>query len=292
MKELYGTGVALVTPFDKNLKIDFDSLTRIVEYQINNSIDYLVLLGTTAETPTLSKKEQEEIIAHVIKVNNGRLPLVLGLGGNNTQSLVQQLQESDLSHFSAILSVSPYYNRPSQEGIYQHYKQLSLASPIPIIMYNIPYRTGTNMEPETVFRLANDCKNIIGLKEAAGSFDQILLLLNGKPNDFMIISGEDSLALSLVTAGGEGVISVLAQGMPKEYAKMIKLGMNYQTKEAFEKLKGLLPAVQLIFKEGNPAGIKAMLHKLGLCQPYVRLPLVKVSSDLQTKISNFVTNYN
>jgi 4-hydroxy-tetrahydrodipicolinate synthase len=159
-------------------------------------------------------------------------------------------------------------------------------------MYNIPYRTGTNMEPETVFRLANDCKNIIGLKEAAGSFDQILLLLNGKPNDFMIISGEDSLALSLVTAGGAGVISVLAQGMPKEYAKMIKLGMNYQTKEAFEKLKGLLPAVQLIFKEGNPAGIKAMLHKLGLCQPYVRLPLVKVSSDLQTKISNFVTNYN
>lgn len=292
MKELYGTGVALVTPFDKNLKIDFDSLTRIVEYQINNSIDYLVLLGTTAETPTLSKKEQEEIIAHVIKVNNGRLPLILGLGGNNTQSLVQQLQESDLSHFSAILSVSPYYNRPSQEGIYQHYKQLSLASPIPIIMYNIPYRTGTNMEPETVFRLANDCKNIIGLKEAAGSFDQILLLLNGKPNDFMIISGEDSLALSLVTAGGAGVISVLAQGMPKEYAKMIKLGMNYQTKEAFEKLKGLLPAVQLIFKEGNPAGIKAMLHKLGLCQPYVRLPLVKVSSDLQTKISNFVTNYN
>lgn len=292
MKELYGTGVALVTPFDKNLKIDFDSLTHIVEYQINNGIDYLVLLGTTAETPTLSKKEQEEIMSHVIKVNKGRLPLVLGLGGNNTLSLVQQLQELDLSHFSAILSVSPYYNRPSQEGIYQHYRQLSLASPIPIIMYNIPYRTGTNMEPETVFRLANDCKNIIGLKEAAGSFDQILLLLNGKPKDFMIISGEDSLALSLVSAGGAGVISVLAQGMPKEYAAMIKLGLNYQTKEAFEKLKGLLPAVQLIFKEGNPAGIKAMLHKLDLCQPYVRLPLVKVSSDLQTKISNFVTNYN
>jgi len=292
MKELYGTGVALVTPFDKNLKIDFDSLTHIVEYQINNGIDYLVLLGTTAETPTLSKKEQEEIMSHVIKVNKGRLPLVLGLGGNNTLSLVQQLQESDLSHFSAILSVSPYYNRPSQEGIYQHYRQLSLASPIPIIMYNIPYRTGTNMEPETVFRLANDCKNIIGLKEAAGSFDQILLLLNGKPKDFMIISGEDSLALSLVSAGGAGVISALAQGMPKEYAAMIKLGLNYQTKEAFEKLKGLLPAVQLIFKEGNPAGIKAMLHKLDLCQPYVRLPLVKVSSDLQTKISNFVTNYN
>ena len=292
MKELYGTGVALVTPFDKNLKIDFDSLTHIVEYQINNGIDYLVLLGTTAETPTLSKKEQEEIMSHVIKVNKGRLPLVLGLGGNNTLSLVQQLQESDLSHFSAILSVSPYYNRPSQEGIYQHYRQLSLASPIPIIMYNIPYRTGTNMEPETVFRLANDCKNIIGLKEAAGSFDQILLLLNGKPKDFMIISGEDSLALSLVSAGGAGVISVLAQGMPKEYAAMIKLGLNYQTKEAFEKLKGLLPAVQLIFKEGNPAGIKAMLHKLDLCQPYVRLPLVKVSSDLQTKISNFVINYN
>jgi 4-hydroxy-tetrahydrodipicolinate synthase len=292
MKELYGTGVALVTPFDENLKIDFDSLTRIIEYQIANGIDYLVLLGTTAETPTLSKKEQEEIISHVVKVNNGRLPLVLGLGGNNTQSLVHQLQESDLSHFSAILSVSPYYNRPSQEGIYQHYKHLSLASPIPIIMYNIPYRTGTNMDPETVFRLANDFKNIIGLKEAAGSFDQILLLLNGKPKDFMIISGEDSLALSLVSAGGAGVISVLAQGMPKEFAKMIKLGMNYQTKEAFEKLRGLLPAVQLIFKEGNPAGIKAMLHKLELCQPYVRLPLVKVSSELQTKISNFVTNYN
>ncbi len=292
MKELLGTGVALVTPFDENLKIDFDSLTRIVEYQIDNGIDYLVLLGTTAETPTLSKKEQEEIISHVVKVNNGRLPLVLGLGGNNTQSLVYQLQEMDLNHFSAILSVAPYYNRPSQEGIYQHYKHLALSSPIPMIMYNIPYRTGTNMEPETVFRLANDFKNIIGLKEAAGSFDQILLLLNGKPKDFMIISGEDSLALSLVSAGGAGVISVLAQGMPKEFAKMIKLGMNYQTKEAFEKLRRLLPAVQLIFKEGNPAGIKAMLYELELCQPYVRLPLVKVSSELQTKISNFVTNYN
>jgi 4-hydroxy-tetrahydrodipicolinate synthase len=292
MKELFGTGVALVTPFDENLEVDFSALTKITEHQIKNGVDYLVLLGTTAETPTLTKQEQDKIIAHVVKVNNGRLPLVLGLGGNNTQSLVNQLMESDLSPFSAILSVSPYYNRPSQEGIYQHYKQLALASPRPIIMYNIPYRTGTNMDPETVFRLANDFDNIIGLKEAAGNFDQILLLLNGRPKDFMIISGEDSLALSLVTAGGAGVISVLAQALPKEYAKMIQLGLNYETKAAFDILKGLLPAVQLIFKEGNPVGIKAMLHHLGLCKPYVRLPLVKVTSELQTKISNFVENHN
>ncbi|MFD1316514.1 4-hydroxy-tetrahydrodipicolinate synthase [Namhaeicola litoreus] len=292
MKELFGTGVALVTPFDKNLEIDFGALTQIIEYQIKNGIDYLVLLGTTAETPTLTKQEQDQIITHVVKVNNGRLPLVLGLGGNNTQSLVNQLNELDLRPFSAILSVSPYYNRPTQEGIYQHYKHLALASPLPIIMYNIPYRTGTNMEPETVFRLAKDFDNIIGIKEAAGNFDQILLLLNGKPDDFMIISGEDSLALSLVTAGGAGVISVLAQGIPGEYSEMIKLGLNYKTKEAFDLLKGLLPAVQLIFKEGNPVGIKSMLHHLRLCQPYVRLPLVKVSSELQTKISNFVENHN
>lgn len=290
MNKLYGTGVALVTPFKENLEVDYEALDRLVEFQIASKVEYLVLLGTTAETPTLTKEEQQLVVERIIKANRDRLPLVLGLGGNDTAALVHQIKNVDAKKFEAILSVSPYYNRPSQEGIYQHFKELASASRLPLLMYNIPYRTGTNMDPDTVFRLANEFENIAGIKEAAGNFDQVLMLLHGKPKDFMIISGEDSLALSLVLAGGAGVISVMGQALP-DFSKMIRLGMDQQTVKAFDKFYNILPGIQLIFKEGNPAGIKAMLNHVGICKPFVRLPLVKASPELQKKISNFVEIY-
>ncbi len=290
MNKLYGTGVALVTPFKENLEVDYEALDRLVEFQIASKVEYLVLLGTTAETPTLTKEEQQLVVERIIKANRDRLPLVLGLGGNDTAALVHQIKNVDAKKFEAILSVSPYYNRPSQEGIYQHFKELASASRLPLLMYNIPYRTSTNMDPDTVFRLANEFENIAGIKEAAGNFDQVLMLLHGKPKDFMIISGEDSLALSLVLAGGAGVISVMGQALP-DFSKMIRLGMDQQTVKAFDKFYNILPGIQLIFKEGNPAGIKAMLNHVGICKPFVRLPLVKASPELQKKISNFVEIY-
>jgi 4-hydroxy-tetrahydrodipicolinate synthase len=290
MKNLYGTGVALVTPFKENLEVDFAALDNLVEFQISNKVEYLVLLGTTAETPTLTKEEQQLVVDRIVKANRDRLPLVLGMGSNDTASLADQIKKVDPKKFEAILSVSPYYNRPTQEGIYQHFKALSSASKLPIVMYNIPYRTGTNMEPDTVFRLANEFENIAGIKEAAGNFDQVLILLNGRPKDFMVISGEDSLALSLVLAGGAGVISVMGQGLA-DFSEMIRLGMKQMPKEGFDKFNRILPGIQLIFKEGNPAGIKAMLHHKGICKPYVRLPLVKASNELQKKISTFVEVY-
>jgi 4-hydroxy-tetrahydrodipicolinate synthase len=290
MKKLNGTGVALVTPFKENLEVDYEALDRLVEFQISNKVEYLVLLGTTAETPTLTKEEQQLVVERIVKANRDRLPLVLGLGGNDTANLVHQIKHVDAKKFEAILSVSPYYNRPTQEGIYQHFKALASVSRLPILMYNIPYRTGTNMDPDTVFRLANEFENIAGIKEAAGNFDQVLILLQGKPGDFMVISGEDSLALPLVLAGGAGVISVMGQALP-DFSEMIRLGLDQKTGQAFDMFYQILPGIQLIFKEGNPAGIKAMLNHLGICKPFVRLPLVKASPELQKKISNFVEIY-
>lgn len=291
MEQLIGTGVALVTPFRSNNSIDFDALERLVNYQIENGINYLVALGTTGETSTLSKEEQQQVKNKIIEVNKGRLPLVVGIGGNNTQSIIEELQSTDLSDFSAILSVSPYYNKPTQKGIYQHFKAISEASPLPIILYNIPHRTGSNIEPETVFQLANDFENIIGIKEAAGDFEQALKLLRNKPKNFMFISGEDNLALPFTLAGGSGVISVIGQGLPKEFTKIIYLGLEGKSKEAFELFYKIMPGIDLIFNEGNPAGIKTLLKKLNICEVNVRLPLVNASSFLQQKINIFVDTF-
>ena len=291
MNKFYGTGVALVTPFDSNNKVDYKALEKLVLYQIDNGIDYLVVLGTTAETPTLSKEEQKLVIDKIVKVNNKRLPIVLGVGSNNTQEIVKQIKEIDTENIDAILSVSPYYNRPSQEGIYQHYKAVSKVSNLPIILYNVPARTGSNLDPETVIRLANDFDNIIGIKEAAGDFEQVMDLIRGKPDDFLIISGEDKLALPLVLAGGAGVISVIGQGYPKQFSEIINLGQKNKVKEAFELFYKLTPIIDLIFKEGNPTGIKSLLNKNKICGLNVRLPLVKVSDELHQKISNFVENF-
>ena len=291
MKQLTGAGVALVTPFTDGGAIDFDALERLVNYQIDNGMNYLVVLGTTAETATLSKQEQQEVKNKIIAVNNNRLPLVIGVGGNNTQAVVDELRTSDLSGFSAILSVSPYYNKPSQRGIYQHFKAVSEASPLPVILYNVPARTGSNMLPETVVQLANDFDNIVAIKEAAGDFEQILELIKNKPVDFMIISGEDKLALPLTLAGGSGVISVIGQALPKDFTEIIQLGLAGEAKRSFEMFYKLMPSIDLIFEEGNPVGIKAMLQALQICDTHVRLPLVEVTGELQQKINTFATRF-
>jgi len=291
MEQFRGTGVALITPFTSNGDIDFDALERLVNYQVDNGIDYLVVLGTTGETATLTKEEKEQIKVKVLEVNDGRLPVVLGLGGNNTRSLVKELEQDNFDGFSAILSVSPYYNKPSQEGIYQHYKMIAAASPLPVILYNVPPRTGSNITPATVMRLANDCQNIIGVKEAAGDFEQVLELIKNKPADFLVISGEDKLALPLVLAGGAGVISVIGQGLPASFSDMIRLGQGGTPDKAFEIYYGLSESIDLIFAEGNPSGIKSMLKSLGISETYVRLPLVPATQDLQQKINTFVSRY-
>ncbi|MET2984333.1 4-hydroxy-tetrahydrodipicolinate synthase [Aureibaculum conchae] len=291
MTEFYGTGVALVTPFKADKSVDFDALKRLINFQIDNGIDYLVVLGTTGEPATLSKEEKQKVISTVVEVNNGKLPLVIGIGGNNTQSVINEIQQSDLSAFDAILSVSPYYNKPTQEGIYQHFKAIATISPKPLILYNVPSRTGANMTPETVLRLASDFSNIIGVKEAAGSMDQAFRLLQNKPEDFLVISGDDMVALPMTLTGGAGVISVIGQGIPSDFSKMIKLALEGKTKEASGLHFKLMDSIDYIFEEGNPAGIKALLKKRSICEPFVRLPLVEASYELQEKISTFINEY-
>jgi len=288
MEQLVGTGVALVTPFKEDFSIDTIALTKIVNYCVDGGIDYLVVLGTTGESVVLTKKEKQLVIDTIVDANAGRLPLVLGVGGNNTAAVVEELQETDLNDFAAILSVSPYYNRPTQEGIYQHFKAISLVSAKPIILYNVPGRTGSNMLPETVLRLANDFNNIIGIKEACGDMVQIMRTIKGKPEDFMVISGDDFTALSTVLAGGSGVISVLGQGIPSEFSQMIRLGLAGSAKEAFSLHYTIQDGMDIIFKEGNPAGIKALLEVVGLGSAVVRLPLVEATSTLKKTIKSYL----
>ena len=283
-----GTGVALVTPFKKDLSVDTHALEQIVEHCIKGGIDYLVVLGTTAETATLSFQEKELVKTTVINANAGRLPLVIGIGGNNTKALVEELQSSDLDDFTAILSVSPYYSKPTQEGIYQHFAAISKASPVPVILYNVPSRTGSNMLPQTTLRIAADCPNVIAIKEACGDMIQIDSLLKEKPAGFMVISGDDFTALPTVLSGGSGVISVLGQGLPNEFSNLIRLGLQGDSKSAYEIHHSILKGMHLIFEEGNPAGIKALFEHLDLCEAHVRLPLVKATTDLKTRIVDFL----
>lgn len=291
MEQFIGTGVALVTPFNEDRSVDFNALERLVNFQIENGIDYLVILGTTGETATLSKEEKENVVQKVIDINKGQLPLVLGIGGNNTQAVIDEIQNTDLSCIDAILSVSPYYNKPTQEGLYQHFKAIAEVSPKPIIVYNVPGRTAKNMLPETTIRLASDFSNIIAVKEAGNSVHQYLELLKNKPKDFLIISGDDDLALVSALAGGSGVISVIGQGFPKDFSDMIRLGINGSAKEAYELHYKLMDCINLIFEENNPAGIKSVLNEIGICENYVRLPLVEASVESREKISTFISNY-
>lgn len=291
MKELIGTGVALITPFTTNFEVDVEGLKRIVNYQIDNGIDYLVVLGTTGESVTLSEKEKQLVIDTIIEVNARRLPLVLGIGGNNTKEVVNEITTRDLSAFSAVLSVSPAYNKPTQEGIYQHFSAIAKVAPKPVILYNVPGRTASNMLPETVIRLANDFPNIVAIKEAAGDMVQAMRMISGTPDDFLVISGDDMIALPMTLAGGAGVISVIGEGFPKEFAKMIRFGLERKVEEAYEIHYKIAPCTDHIFAEGNPAGIKAVFSKLGLCGDTVRLPLVGVGDSLRRKIDTFVASF-
>src|SRR5690554_6002635 len=288
MKSLIGTGVALVTPFKKDFSVDTEALKRIVRYNIDGGVDYLVVLGTTAEAATLSKDEKELVIRTVIEENAGNLPLVLGVGGNNTQEVVNELKTGDFSAFSAILSVSPYYNKPTQEGIYQHFKMIAQNSPVPVILYNVPGRTASNMLPQTVLRLANDFKNIIGIKEAAGDIVQAMRLIQNKPEDFLVISGDDMITLPMILAGGSGVISVIGEGFPKEFSEMVRLGLQAKVQEAYALHYQLADSIDMIFEQGNPAGIKEVFKHLNLSENTVRLPLVNVNEDLSDRLNSFV----
>jgi len=291
MNKLIGTGVALITPFKSDLSIDVEALSNLVKEQIANGINYLVVLGTTGESATLSKSEKDLVTNTVIKANSGKLPLVLGIGGNNTAALAEELKFTDLSSFEAILSVSPYYNKPTQEGIYQHYKVISEASKKPVIIYNVPGRTASNVLPATVLRLAQDFKNIIGIKEAAGDIVQAMKLISVLPEGFLVISGDDMVTLPIILAGGHGVISVIGQGLPSEFSKMVQLGLEGKVKEAYQLHYKIMSSIDLIFAEGNPAGIKAMLHTKKACENVVRLPLVKSTDKLLREIEAFMDQF-
>lgn len=292
MQSLIGTGVALVTPFKTDFSVDVEALKKIVHYQIANGIDYLVILGTTAENATLDPAEKELVIQTVIEANEKKLPLVLGVGGNNTGKVLEELASRDFSPFAAILSVCPYYNKPTQEGIYQHFKAIALASPLPVILYNVPGRTAINMLPSTVIRLANDFKNIVAIKEAAGDLVQAMKMIQGKPKEFLVISGDDMIALPMVLAGGSGVISVIGEGFPKQFSDMIRLGLERKVDEAYALHYLLADSIDLIFEQGNPAGIKEIFKSIGLAENTVRLPLVSVDVNLAEKLHLMEKNIN
>ena len=290
MQKFVGTGVALVTPFKKDLSIDFTALSKLVEFNLANGVDYLVINGTTGESVTVSREERQRIVDVIVSVNKGRVPLVLGLGGNNTSAVIAEILSSDLTHIDAVLSVAPYYSKPTQEGFYQHFKAIALASPKPIILYNVPGRTSKNMDSQTTLRLASDFSNIIAVKEAGNNVQQYLELIKNKPKDFLIISGDDDLALNVVLAGASGVISVIGQAFPKEFSTLIRLGLQGKNKEAYKLHYKLMDIISMIFSENNPSGIKAVLQCLGITSNEVRLPLVKASEKLQKEITNFVIN--
>jgi len=280
----HGTGVALVTPFKKDNSIDFAALGKITDAVIDGGVDYLVALGTTAETPTLSKEEKKEVLNFILDHNNGRKPVVVGIGGNNTQELLELLREYPMDRVDGILSVVPYYNKPSQEGIYQHFKTLALATNKPIILYNVPGRTVTNILPETALRLANEFRHIVAIKEASGSIPQCMELVARAPEHFSILSGDDNLALAQIAIGMKGVISVAANSYAADFCKMISLARNNEMDAARRLHYSLLRKIDLIFAEGNPAGVKYVLHLQGLCENILRLPLVPASESLQDKI--------
>lgn len=283
-KKFIGTGVAIVTPFTETKEIDFNSLKKIIEHLITNKIEYLVFLGTTGECATLTDEEKHKVIAFAKETVNGRVPLVIGIGGNNTAEVVNFIKETDFTDIDAILSVSPYYNKPTQLGIYYHYKEIAEAAPVPVILYNVPGRTGSNITAETTLKLANDFKNIIAIKEASGNMEQYMQIIKHKPNDFLVISGDDALTLPSLSLGMDGVISVAAHASPLEFSNMVRLGLEGKFDEARKIHYQLLDVMYSIFLEGNPGGIKAILHAKGLCENEVRLPLYRISDALYNKL--------
>lgn len=290
---LKGTGVALVTPFKVDKSIDFDALRRLIEYQVNNGIDYIVVLGTTAETPTLTAAEQQQVREFVVERVNGRVPLVLGVGGNCTRHVVESLASTDLSPFSAVLSVVPYYNKPSQEGIFQHYDLIARNSPLPVILYNVPGRTGVNMTAETTLRLAEAHPGkIIGIKEASGDINQMDAIIKRKPQDFMVISGDDAITFPLLTLGAVGVISVVGNAFPREFSRMVRLALEGDFAKALLIHHRFTELFSLLFVDGNPAGVKCLLHAMGLIENELRLPLVPTRITTNRRMRQLLEDLN
>lgn len=288
MKRFRGTGVAVITPFKNDMSIDFTSMGKIIEHLISGGVNYIVLLGTTGEASTLNKDEKSALAAFTLEAIGGRVPMVLGIGGNNTSEIVSYIREADLEGIDAILSVAPYYNKPCQRGLFQHFRQISMASPVPVILYNIPSRTGSNILPETVLDLAGECENIIGIKEASGSFENLMKIIRGKSDDFQVISGNDLEIMPVAAAGGSGLISVLANAFPFETSEIVQNALKYNFRSARELQIKYLELTELLFTEGNPAGIKAIMSYMGLCQNNLRLPLMPVSRSLQGRIAKAI----
>jgi 4-hydroxy-tetrahydrodipicolinate synthase len=288
INKLTGTGVAIITPFTKEGEVDYDSLAKVIDFIIDNGVEYIVSLGTTGETPTLSVTEQKEVVEFTSKKTGNRVPLVLGIGGNNTKEIIHHFSDFNLENITAILSSSPNYNKPSQEGIFQHYKAISEASPLPVILYNVPGRTGSNITAETTLRLANECENIQGIKEASGNMIQCMHILKNMPDDFLFVSGDDHISLPLIACGSKGVISVIANAFPKDFSDMIRLSLKSDFKNAQKLHYKLLPAYDLLFIENNPAGIKSFLTELHLIENILRLPLVPLSAPNHQKVKDFI----
>ena len=289
-KDFSGVGVAMVTPFSPEGKVDYPALVKLTNFLIDGGVQYLVVLGTTGETPVLSEDEKVEIVKTVCETNKGRLPVVLGAGGNNTAALIAQLGKGVAKNIDAILSVSPYYNKPTQEGIYQHFAAVAKATDKPIILYNVPGRTGSNMLPETTLRLAHDFDNIIAIKEASGNMGQVMEIVKGKPEGFQVISGDDALTLPLISCGVEGVISVIGNGMPTEFSKMVKLALNNEFAEARVLHYEMLHLIDALFAECNPAGIKEVLRQKNICGAEVRLPVLPATQQLKDRIYGLMAN--
>ncbi len=287
----HGLGVALVTPFTESGAVDFAAVAKIVDNLVEGGVDYILVLGTTGETPTLTTDERKALIRFVRERVAGRVQLMVGVGGNCTRDIVATLRTWDLSGYDAVLSVNPYYNKPNQEGLYQHFKAIAEASPLPIMLYNIPGRTGVNMAPETIARLAKDCPNILGVKEASGNLEQMERIKALTPSDFLLISGDDGLTVEVIKRGGVGVISVLANAYPAETKEVVDLAVLGNIEEAEEKLKALDGIISALFEEGNPVGIKTALHLKGICSNTMRLPLVSGSEALQAKMKNLIAEY-
>ena len=284
MKKFHGTGVALVTPFNADGSVDYPGLKNLINYLIDGNVEYLVSLGTTGEASTLNKDEKKKIWEFTAEINNNRLPMVAGIGGNDTASITNSIKQFESIGYSAILSASPYYNKPTQEGVYQHYKMISENSDLPIILYNVPGRTGSNVSAGTTCRLAHDCENIIAIKEASGNFDQFNQIMRDKPEDFLLISGDDPVAMPMIALGAVGVISVIGNALPAQLSNMIRLCLNGDYTTALPLHLNLIEFTRLMFAEGNPAGAKAALKHFGICDDHLRLPLVKVSPELRDQI--------
>lgn len=283
-----GLGIALVTPFTPDGQVDYKSLKRLVEYQIDNGADFLCILATTGETPCLTQDEKEKITQLVKDVNHGRLPILKGCGGNNTAAVVEELRTADWSGIDGILSVCPYYNKPSQEGLYQHFKAIAEASPLPVVLYNVPGRTGINLKPETTVRLANDCENIVAVKEASGSLEQVDEIIKNKPQRFDVLSGDDALTFSMVASGAAGVISVIGNALPKEFSRMIRLEFRGEYEPARKIHHMFTELYSLLFVDGNPAGVKALLHEMGFIENQLRLPLVPTKVSTLQKMAEIL----